>query len=114
MVSRRQSYDTCTVRVKTPGTGEAAGEPLGTLPGSGLEQPWTVAGGQANVLITATRPCPRARAVNVKSPRGCSTGAVNSAGGKPSRTQCRSDDEPRSTLSRSPTFTVTCRPESAR
>src|SRR5204862_7175195 len=100
---------TCTVRVKTPGRGEAAGELLGTFPGSGLEQPWTVAGGQANVLTTATRPCPGARAVKVRSPRGCSTGAESSARGKPSRTQCRSGDEPRFRLRRSPAFTVICR-----
>jgi len=36
------------------GITEAAGEPLGVFPDSGLEQPWTVAGGQANVLITTT------------------------------------------------------------
>src|SRR6266700_2527510 len=109
-----RSYTRCTVRVKTPGTGEAAGEPLGVFPCSGLEQPWTVAGGQANVLITTTCVRPGARAVNVKSPRGCSAGAENSPRGKAARTQCRSDDEPRFRLRRSPTFTVTSRPESGR
>src|ERR1043165_4243606 len=97
----------CTVRVKMPGTGEAAGEPLGVFPRSGLEQPWTVAGGQANVLITTTRVRPGARAVNVKSPRGCSAGAEDSPRGKPARTQCRPDEEPGFSLRRYTTSTET-------
>jgi hypothetical protein len=93
-----RSYTTCTVNVNSLGTCEATGEPLGVFPGSGLEQPWTVAGGQAKVLITTTCARPGARAVNVKSPRGCSAGAENSPRGIPVRTQCRSDDEPRFSL----------------
>jgi hypothetical protein len=93
-----RSYTTCTVNVNSLGTCEATGEPLGVFPGSGLEQPWTVAGGQAKVLITTTCARPGARAVNVKSPRGCSAGAENSPRGIPVRIQCRSDDEPRFSL----------------